>query len=330
MRGRLNWRSAGLGAVAALAVSILGSGESDNTSGAPQKTALGESVAKAPSEKGGPAPAAREVPVSPSGSDVQRLFESGNEAFRAGLAKAKTDRGAAEALFRDAAGAWRAVAKSGIHNVRLETNIANASLLGGDLPRAIAAYRRAQAIDPLDADVRGGLLAARRAAGTEALAPGAAPAGPAADEGGVLGTVKRIGSFLASSARRTEAYFPSRLLMLAVCVLYVGAFVAGIAKMTIARRIPVWIPVLMLLAGLLSAGPLVARELGTRAEREAVIVQPNVLGRNGPADLYDPAFKEPLRAGLEVRIEETRAGWAKIRLADGRSAWVRESGLERL
>ena len=58
-----------------------------------------------------------------------------------------------------------------------------------------------------------------------------------------------------------------------------------------------------------------------------MVIVPNVIARNGPAALYDAAFKEPLRAGLEVAIVESRGAWTKIRLRDGREAWLRGDAL---
>lgn len=280
-----------------------------------------------------PQPASTESPKQPlSKAELQNLFTKGNELFRDAFEKAKTDRPASESMFREAAAAWRTVASQGnIHNVQLETNIANASMFANDLPRAIAAYRRAQQIDPLNTDVRAGLAAARRAAGTEALASGTPQTDSASKTvGGFTGTVSQIFGFLQSSAARTSLYLPPRLLFWTTCTLYLAAFAVGIARVLRFNRIQLWAPALLLVLGMLAASPLLARETLHRHMHDAVVIQPNTVARNGPAELYDAAFKEPLRSGLEARIEEVRSGWAKIRLADGRVAWVPETSLETL
>ena len=41
-------------------------------------------------------------------------------------------------------------------------------------------------------------------------------------------------------------------------------------------------------------------------------------------------FSEPLPEGTELEIVESRAEWARVRLADNREAWVALSALERL
>lgn len=269
-----------------------------------------------------------------SAPELQRLFESANDKFRAGLEISKTDRPAAEALFREAAGAWREVARVGnIHNVKLETNIANASLLGGEVPGAILAYRRALSIDPTDRAVIAGLAAARRSAGTEALALGQSlgkkedGGRAAAREGGVRGALAAIGGVVRDASERVTIAVSSRILILVAAIGYVAIF--GCATLRILGRVrtPGWVFALMFAVMAAATGPLLVREIRTSRASEAVVLASNVVARNGPAELYDPAFQEPLRAGLEVAIVERRGAWTMIRLRDGREAWVRDDTL---
>ncbi|MGH7243843.1 MAG: tetratricopeptide repeat protein [Phycisphaerales bacterium] len=266
-------------------------------------------------------------------ADLRKLFESGNESFRKGLEISKADRPASEAKFREAAGAWREVARSGeIHNVKLETNIANASLLAGDVPGAILAYRRALAIDPSNAEVRAGLAAARRSAGTEALAQGKdlSRKEDAARVGGFRGAISVIVVSLQAAAEVATNIASSRALLVVAIMCYV-AFFAGLTLRVLGKlRVPGIVLGLVFISLLLSFGPLALREARAAHPTDAVVVGSHTVARSGPADLYDPAFQEPLRAGLEVEIEESRGAWAKIRLRDGRSAWVRADSIERI
>lgn len=266
--------------------------------------------------------------------ELQRLFESANDKFRAGLEVSKTDRPAAEALFREAAGAWREVARIGnIHNVKLETNIANASLLGGDVPGAILAYRRALVIDPTDRVVIAGLAAARRSAGTEALALGqslgkkADGARAAPGEGGVRGTLAAIGEAVRGVSERVTIAISSRMLVFLGAVGYVAFFACATLRMLGRLRTPGWVFALLIITTAASTGPLLVRESRAARASDAVVLATNVVARNGPAELYDPAFQEPLRAGLEVAVVERRGAWTMIRLRDGREAWVRDDTL---
>lgn len=259
-------------------------------------------------------------------ADIQKLFESGNEKFRAGLELAKSDRAAAEARFREAAGAWREVSRLGnIHNVKLETNIANASLLAGDVPGAILAYRRAQAIDPTNSDVLAGLAAARRSAGTEALALGQnlSKKDDVGRAGGVRGALSSIADVVKGASERATNAISSRTLLIFAAMCYVGFFAGAAIRVLGKARVPLSAIVALFVGVLICAGPLVTREIRSTHRAEAVVLATGVIARNGPAELYDPAFQEPLRAGLEVAIVESRGTWSKIRLRDGREAWVR-------
>ena len=82
------------------------------------------------------------------------------------------------------------------------------------------------------------------------------------------------------------------------------------------------------IACLLVVGPVIAIELSEAGIRDAVVIQDGVLARSGPAEMYDPAFKESLRPGVECRIFETRSQWLLIGLWDGRRAWVPASSVE--
>lgn len=256
----------------------------------------------------------------------ERLFTQGCASFRVGVEA--HDQSAASTAFREAAAAWRALSlRAGIHNALLEMNIANAEVLSGDAPRAIAAFRRAMALDPRSVPIRDGLAAARRAAGTQALAPNADAASNDADaDTGVRGTATRIAGTLARGATRTLSYLPTRPLMIASATLYVLAFAVWLMRRMELVRLPRWLAPGALVLSVLAAGPLIARDATARPE--GVMIAPNVVARNGPGDVYDKAFQEPLRAGLEVVVVESRAGWTRIRLADGRSAWVPEGVLE--
>jgi hypothetical protein len=293
---------------------------------------LALALSSAPTRAGADAPSpAPPPPVSLSDADARKLFEQGNQLFRDALERAKADKAGAAAHFRDAAAAWRTIAqRGGIRNAALEKNIANAELLAGDVPRAVVAFRRAQALDPFDATVRNGLAAARRAAGTDNLAPGARPSTEAdlSAATGIGGAWRGVGRFLVDRSHQTLLYLPERPMFWGAAACYLIAFTLAALRTARVGRVPRWGAPILFLAAALCAGPLIARDLATTPE--GVVVAAGIIARNGPADLYEPAFKEPLPAGLEVRIAETRQGWSLVRLNDGRSAWIPDAALEQL
>ncbi len=61
----------------------------------------------------------------------------------------------------------------------------------------------------------------------------------------------------------------------------------------------------------------------TQGSEQIVMTQNNVIAMSGPDDsIYEPAYSEPLDAGVEGVLEETRDGWGFIRLIDGTECWV--------
>ena len=57
---------------------------------------------------------------------------------------------------------------------------------------------------------------------------------------------------------------------------------------------------------------------------------PELVARAAASDGAPARFAEPLPADAEGEIVGERDQWMRIRLADGRDAWVRASGLTRM
>src|SRR5512140_2017272 len=85
----------------------------------------------------------------PDSSRNAATFDAACASFRHALDLSAKDPKASSAAALEAAAGFRELAESGgIRNHRLEINLGNASLLAGDLGRAVLAYRRAQEIEP--------------------------------------------------------------------------------------------------------------------------------------------------------------------------------------
>jgi SH3-like domain-containing protein len=61
--------------------------------------------------------------------------------------------------------------------------------------------------------------------------------------------------------------------------------------------------------------------------RAAVLTASEAVARSADSALSPAAFPEPLPGGTEVEITESRAPWLRIRLANGRGAWLPESSV---
>lgn len=246
--------------------------------------------------------------------EAQRLLAEGNESFERGLGIAEKDRESANANFRKAASTWTCVRElGGVHNAKLEFNIGNAWMLTGDAGRAIAAYRRAAALEPGNEVVREGLEAARRRAGVAA---------PSA-------SVRTIGGRVVEFARGVQGIAPARVWMLAAGSLWlVGWCAIALRSMRGTPAMGRLAAVLWLLAAVLVATPM-ADAISERERSSAVVVAREVIARTGPSDgVYEPAFKEPLRAGLELRVRERRGEWLRVSMPDKKEAWVRQEQVE--
>lgn len=245
--------------------------------------------------------------------DMRRVLAEGEQRFERGLSVAEQDREASHAHFRAAATAWASLREGGLHNGKLEYNIANSWMLTGDYGRAIVSYRRALALEPGNAVVREGLEAARRRAGVVAPAE----------------RVRTIAHRGVDLARRAQGVAPPGVWIGAAGVLWVVGWAAlgarvvwrthGMGRLALGS----WA-----LAGLVIGAP-VSDALDQRTSTLAVVVSRDVVARTGPSEgVYEAAFKEPLRAGLEVRIRERRGAWARVVLPENKEAWVRLEQVE--
>jgi hypothetical protein len=251
----------------------------------------------------GPA-AARQGPAG----EPEDLLGRAGERFTAGLAAHEARAGSGQADFLAAAALYHElIDQHGIQNHALHANRGAALLLGGDVGRAVAAFRRAQRLAPDDPAVVNGLAAARARVQTAVT--------PAPES--------HLREALLAWRGRVER---ATLLGIAVTA-YIVAWLAGAARVLGVRRA---IPVAAAAAAvsLLAAAPL-AIEAFFENRRDAVVVAAEVVGLNGPSHgAYAPTFESPLTAGVECEIIERRDGWARVRLADARETWLPADAVE--
>jgi hypothetical protein len=240
------------------------------------------------------------------------VLQRAEAAFDRGAAAYEKDPDAARRSFTESAAAYGTLAyERGIRNARLLANLGNASLLSGDVGRAMLAYRRAERIDPADRTVRAGLALVRSRVETISRADG-----------------EDAFAWL----ERWRAVLPPRALLLTG----VGAWVLGWAALAINRMIPVggrprWAGIAAVLLGATCIAVVAADQAVRLRSPEAVVIARSIEGRKGPGGaVYEPSFDKPLSAGVELRIVEERTGWARVRLLDGRETWVPLGAIERV
>jgi tetratricopeptide (TPR) repeat protein len=255
---------------------------------------------------GWPALAAGGQPASPA-----ELLEQAVAAYRAALDAADrevrlAEFRRAELLFARLVGEDQPGRLEGIRNADLYVNLGNAALGAERLGPAILAYRRALALDADHHRARQNLDHART------LLPEWVPR---PEEGGLLDT-------FFSWSRRISPH--------GLKTLSAGAFLvaAAILAASIRWRQPVLrsLALMPLAAWLVFLGVLAFR-WSAADERVAVVVLPEAVARSADSAGAPPRLPQPLPGGSELRVVETRQEWARVRLYDGRDAWVPQSAI---
>ncbi len=213
-------------------------------------------------------------------------------------------------LFRQALEQFDALIQDGYRSGGLYYNIGNTYVRLGDVGRAIVAYRRAQRLDPTDDRIRKNLDVARRMCDVTFEKPATSA------------LVETLLFWHFNSSPKTRMTLGMTAYGLAWLALLVRLFVRGRSP---ALR---W-AALTLGAMALCCGASIGWERVAAANRlEGVTVTDKVVLRKGNGDYYDPQFDQPLPAGVEFRVLESRADvkggqWHHIELADGKSGWLR-------
>ncbi len=213
----------------------------------------------------------------------------------------------AELLFTRLAEGDGKDASGSIRNTDLYVNLGNAAMGAKRLGPAILAYRRALQLDPDHHRARQNLAHART------LLPDWVPR---PEEGGLLDT------FFAWSGRLSLVEFQT---LAAIAFLVTAALIAA----AIRWRQPVLrnLAVIPAIAWLVLLGAILFLTFGNDDDG-AVVTLSEVVARSADSAGASPRFPQPLPSGTEVQVLETRDEWTRVRLFDGRDAWLPRSALE--
>ncbi len=231
------------------------------------------------------------------------LLEQGQALFSQAANREQPEE--ARALYQRALDRFLAVLQEGgVRNGRLLYNIGNTYFLLGDVGRAVLYLRRAELLDPTDRNLQHNLefMRAQRA---DRLVPNQV-----------------------SAAARTVLFWHYLLPLPLKLYLFVAAFAAacllgaGVLLSGPGRRWSLWLPAAAGGVALLLLGSLLAGEARRHSLRDGVILAQEVVARKGDGTAYQSSFVDPLHAGTEFQLLETRSGWYRIRLSDDRTAWI--------
>ena len=248
----------------------------------------------------GPTAAARDAAPPP----VEQTVSQAVVVYGQGLDTAERDARLesfrrAERLFARAASDPRATPE-------LLTNLGNAALQAEHLGTAVLAYRRALALDPDHPRALQNLAHAR------SLLPEWVPK---PSEGGLLDSF----FFWHRTLTRSDRALAGAAAFALAAVLLAG----GIRLAQPTLRTAAILPVLVWLALVAS----VAVDSSSGADADAVVTADEAVARAADSALAPSALPAPLPGGVEVRVLERRSPWTRVRLANGRDAWLAESAL---
>jgi len=228
--------------------------------------------------------------------EATQYFDQANQAASANPAAAKDLYGKSILRFE------RLVHEGGIENGQLFYNLANAYLLTGDLGRAILNYRRAASLIPNDPNLRQNLEYARSQCRDRIDEP---------QRKVVLKTLFFWHYDLPVSAR---------MALFAMCNALLWGAAAG--RLFFRQKALRWTVAACAVLTLVLGGSVLADSIGQAHDRAGVLLQDEVVARKGNGENYGPSFQEPLHAGTEFNLLESRGDWYYAGLFDGRQCWV--------
>jgi tetratricopeptide (TPR) repeat protein len=212
--------------------------------------------------------------------------------------------------YDEAIAGYEAIIAAGVRNSDVYYNLGNAYFKQGDMGRAILNYRRAQQLDPPDADIAANLALARTQTVDKLEVP---------PEGVLINIVEIAEEWLTLNQ--------AALLALGLWFLMCVAFVVAIFQPRWRRLSAGTMAILaiLLLIGLMSMAKRLYKETQSPP---AVIIAPQVDVTSGPGggDQYLVEFE--LHAGAEVRLLESRIGWRRITLPGNLEGWVPGEAVE--
>jgi tetratricopeptide (TPR) repeat protein len=247
-------------------------------------------------------------PGSLAAVELQDLFTQANELFREANAAAAQSTTAEDLYRRAALRLERIVREGNVRNGKLFYNLGNAYFRGDDIGRAILNYRRAQQYIPGDSNLAENLEYARRS---------------------------RADAFEEQQATRVLRtllfwhYDLSPGLRSMLFAVFSGVFwIAAGVRLFRKSWAPRWLLLTAAIPGTLLLASLLVESSAQAGDTPGVVIAEEVVARKGDGQSYEPSFEEPLHAGAEFTLVESRGDWSRIELPDGRQCWVPASATE--
>lgn len=244
-----------------------------------------------------------------SGQEIRELYSQGTEFFHQAAETGESDPAAARDLYTKAALRFERIVEEGaIRNGKLYYNIGNIYFLLDDVGRAIVNYRRAEHYIPNDPNLAKNLAYARTIRKDR------------------LETTEQEKIFQTLFFFHYDLGPHTRLILFAVFYLLFW-LIAG-TRIFSRRPYTAWSLGISFVFFLIFGISLYVEGRQAGSVREGVILDSEVIARQGDAESYQPSFKDPLHAGTEFKLQEERSGWWLVELPDGRSTWIQSKSGE--
>ena len=242
-------------------------------------------------------------------SEQKELYSQGKDFFHQATEISASNPGMAKDLYAKALLRFnRLVEEGGVRNGKLFYNIGNINFLLEDTGRAILNYRRAEQYIPNDSNLVKNLGYARNMRQDKLE----------------IKDQKKI--------QQTLFFFhydfstKTRLILFGIS--YALFWVLAGIKVFSQRPYTSWVLTISLFFTLLFGSSLYVERHQATTGLEGVILDSEVIARQGDADSYQSSFNDPLHAGTEFMLLEDRGAWWQIELPDGRNCWIPEKSGE--
>jgi hypothetical protein len=241
--------------------------------------------------------------ASLSAVEKKELYNQGTQYFHQAAEINDSDPAGARDLYAKALLRFnRLVEEGGVKNGKLFYNIGNIHFLLDDIGRAILNYRQAEHYIPNDPNLAKNLAYARSMRHDKLEGK---------DKEKILQTLFFFHYDLGTKAR-----------LILFAIFYISFWIFTGLKIFSHRPFTSWgLGVTLLFTMLFGSSLFMESHLATM-NHIGVIIAPEVIGRQGDAESYQPSFEEPLHAGTEFTLLEDRGAWWQIELPDGRSSWI--------
>jgi tetratricopeptide (TPR) repeat protein len=242
-------------------------------------------------------------------NDIYSVFAQANDAFRQANSLTNDPAGAQQ-LYNKAILLYEKIINQGkIQNAKLYYNLANTYLLNEDIGRAILNYRRAEMLDDSNVDIKKNLAFARSR------------------------TIDKVPVTAEKKVLQTLFFwhydFSLRTKFILTCIFIAGLCIALTYMIWIGRSLtPVVISVILAVVTISFLLSIIIESGDRTTTVYGVITVEQVIARQGDGMNYPESFKDPLHAGTEFKLAESRPGWFHIILSDGSNGWIADNSAE--